>query len=101
MSHSCFIHSPTDGHLHFFQILVIINNTALVFKVRCFVGLVSHVQILKVYGLNVGFEPFAPLEKLLSFLLVVRRHTGSDVNVRLWLSLSYSFGCGFFLFAVV
>ena len=29
MSHSCFIHSSTDGYLGFFHILVIVNNTAI------------------------------------------------------------------------
>ena len=29
MSHSCFIHSSTDGHLGGFHILVIVNNTAM------------------------------------------------------------------------
>ena len=29
MSHSCFMHSSTDGHMGYFHILVIINNAAM------------------------------------------------------------------------
>ena len=29
MYHSCFIHSSTDGHLGCFQLLTVVNNTAM------------------------------------------------------------------------
>ena len=37
MYHSLFIHSPTEGHLGFFQVLAIIDKTAINIHVQVFV----------------------------------------------------------------
>ena len=37
MYHSIFIHSPTEGHLGYFQVLAILNKAALKIHVQAFV----------------------------------------------------------------
>ena len=70
MSHSCFSHSSTDGHLGCFQILVIVNNAAMKIGVLMFFW-------ISVLG-SFGYIPRSGMlgQKADSFLIVLRHlHT--------------------------
>nr|KAF6314910.1 hypothetical protein mMyoMyo1_008685 [Myotis myotis] len=68
MSHSFFIHSSTDGHLGCFQILAIVNNTAINIGVHIFfpigvLGVLGYIPRSGITGSN-GISIFNFLRKL-------------------------------------
>ena len=75
MSHSCFVHSPTDGHLGCFYILVIVNNATVNLGVLMF----FQISVFSSFGgISRNQLPFATvwmdLENMVSEISQLEKH---------------------------
>ena len=76
MSHSCFIHSSTDGHLGCFHILVTVNNAA------------KNIRVPRFFWVSVlGFFKYIPRSE------ITRSKSRSIFNILMYLHTAFHSGC--------